>query len=52
MSVEGNVADAVDLLVDELGRDGAEEELQRRYQNNEQQERVKAGLAVLRRDAE
>lgn len=50
MSVDDGVRDAVDLLVAELGPDGAEAELQRRFRNGEQQARAKAGLAALRRD--
>lgn len=48
MNVDDGIRDAVDLLVREYGRDGAEQELQSRY-STDQQDRAKVGLAVLRR---
>jgi len=43
------LAQAVDLLVDTYGREGAEDELQERFTDPGQQERATAALAYLRR---
>ena len=44
------VRDSVALLVAEHGIKGAEQELQRRFRQEENQDRALAGLAVLRRE--